>query len=94
MGCKMSREAVFELKGRKLFEIKRLDGIQEMPKCKVKPKKRHIISSQAHSEEQAYDLSKGSEGISKNDIDLVRESWKQLTISGDYKFYGTIMMIK
>ncbi len=76
MGCKMSREAILDLKGRKLIEIKRINGVMEMKKSK-KAKK--------------YDI---NERIDKNDISLVRESWKQLTILGDYKFYGTIMMIK
>jgi hypothetical protein len=76
MGCKLSREAVLDLKGRKLIEIKRINGVMEMKKSK-KAKK--------------YDI---NERIDKNDISLVRESWKQLTILGDYKFYGTIMMIK
>ena len=77
MGCKMSHEAVFDLKGRKLIEIKRINGVKETQKCKQSAKK--------------YQISKE---INKNDISLVRESWKQLTISGDYKYYGTIMMIK
>ena len=72
----MSHEAVFDLKGRKLIEIKRINGVKDMEKCK-KTKK--------------YKMNKE---INKNDINLVRESWKQLTISGDYKHYGTVMMIK